>query len=115
MNATDILDCSADFSMALPKTCSFRDKDVDCPLPPSYVVSIGDNSEEFMIAVVCQDHRDQVEKRLKAMQSAKKIPPGKTKFQDIKLVVTDCIRETGDNSCTPPKSTLALSPRVFTC
>jgi hypothetical protein len=105
MNATDILDCSPDFSMALPKTCSFRDKDVDCPLPPSYIVSIGDNSEEFMIAVVCQDHRDQVENRLKTMQSARKIPQGKAKFQDIKLVVTDCIRERGDTSFTPHKST----------
>jgi hypothetical protein len=105
MNETDILDCRADFSMALPSTCSFRDKDVDCPLPPSYIVSIGDSSEEFMIAVVCLDHKDQMEKRLKTMQSARKIPQGKAKFQDIKRVVTDCIRETGDNSCTPPKST----------
>ena len=51
-----------------------------------------------MIAVVCQDHRDQMEMRLKAMQSARKIPQGNVKFQDIKLVVTDCIRDTDDNS-----------------
>lgn len=89
--------------MALPKTCSFRDKDVDCPLPPSYIVSVGDNSEEYMIAVVCQDHKDQMEKRLKAMQSARKIPQGNAKFQDIKLVVTDCIRDTDDNSLLDSK------------
>jgi len=103
MNATDILDCSNDFNMVLPKTCSFRDKDVDCPLPPSYIVSVGDNSEEYMIAVVCQDHRDQMEMRLKAMQSARKIPQGNVKFQDIKLVVTDCIRDTEDNSLLDSK------------
>ena len=98
MNVTDILDCCNDFNMALPKTCSFRANDDDCPLPPSYIVSVGDYSEEYMIAVVCQDHRDQMEMRLKAMQSARKIPQGNVKFHDIKLVVTDCIRDTDDNS-----------------
>ena len=84
--------------MALPKTCSFRDKDVDCPLPPSYIISVVNNREEYMIAVVCQDHRDQMEKWLNVMQSVGKIPQGKAKFQEIKLVVTDCIHDTDDNS-----------------
>jgi hypothetical protein len=56
------------------------------------------NSEEYMIAVVCQDHRDQMEKWLNVMQSVGKIPQGKAKFQEIKLVVTDCIHDTDDNS-----------------
>jgi hypothetical protein len=98
MYATDILDRNNDFSMALPKTCSFRDKHLDCPLSPSYIISVTDNGEEYMIAVVCQDHRDQMKKWLKAMQSLRKIPQGKAKFQDIKLVVTDCIRDTADSS-----------------
>jgi hypothetical protein len=98
MNVTDILCCCNDFNMALPKTCSFRDKDDDCPLPPSYIVSVGDDIEEYMIAVVCQAHRDQMEKRLNALQSVRKIPQGKAKFQDIKLVVTDCIRDTDNDS-----------------
>ena len=84
--------------MALPKTCSFRDKDVDCPLPPSYLISVVNNGEEYMIAVVCQDHRDQMEKWLKTMQSVGQIPQGEAKFQEIKLVVTDCIRDIDDNS-----------------
>jgi hypothetical protein len=93
--------------MALPKTCSFRDKDFDCPLPPSYVVSVVNNGEEYMIAVVCQDHRDQMENWLKAMQSVGKIPQGKAKFQEIKLVVTDCIRGSDDYNSflTPTKLT----------
>lgn len=98
MYATDILDSNNHFSMALPKTCSFRDKDVDCLLPPSYVISVINNGEEYMIAVVCQDHRDQTEKSLKAMQLVGKIPQGKAKFQEIKLVVTDCIRDSDDES-----------------
>jgi hypothetical protein len=51
-----------------------------------------------MIAVVCQDHRDQMEKWLKATQSVRNIPQGKAKFQDINLIVTDCIRDNADNS-----------------
>jgi hypothetical protein len=96
-----------DISMTLPKRCSFRDKrdvlegscseHLDCPLPPSYIVSVIDNEEEYMIAVVCQDHRDQMEKWLKALQSLRKIPQGKTKFQDINLIVTDCIHDKTDN------------------
>jgi hypothetical protein len=105
--ATDILDLNYDISMTLPKRCSFRDKrdvlegsskHLDCPLPPSYIVSVTDNEEEYMIAVVCQDHRDQMEKWLKALQSLRKIPLGKTKFQDINLIVTDCIHDKTDNS-----------------
>jgi hypothetical protein len=93
IHATDKLDSNNDFSMALPKTCSFRDRDIDCTLPPSYIISVVSNGEEYMIAVVCQDHRDQMEKSLKAMQSVAKIPQGKARFQEIKLVVTDCIRD----------------------
>jgi hypothetical protein len=108
MYATDILDLNDDISMTLPKRCSFRDKrdvlegscskHLDCPLPPSYIVSVTDNEEEYMIAVVCQDHRDQMEKWLNALQSLRKIPLGKTKFQDINLIVTDCIHDKTDNS-----------------
>gem|GEM_PF-255948 len=96
-NATDILDSDNSFGMALPKTCSFRDNYIDCPLPPSYIISVVNNGEDYMIAVVCQDHRDQMEKWLKAMQSVGKIPQGNTKFEEIKLVVTDCIRDSNDN------------------
>jgi hypothetical protein len=49
-----------------------------------------------MIAVVCHDHRDVMESRLKAMQSKSTIPQGKTKFQEIRVVVTDCINAAGD-------------------
>jgi hypothetical protein len=84
--------------MALPKTCSFRDKDFDCPLPPSYIISVVNNGEEHMIAVVCQDHRNQMENWLNDMQSVGKIPRGKVKFQEIKLIVTDCVRDSDDDN-----------------
>jgi len=98
MCATDILDLNGDVIMTLPRRCSFRDKHLDCPLPPSYIISVTDNEEEYMIAVVCKDHRDQMEKRLKALQSLKRIPQGKAKFQEIDLIVTDCIRQSDEDS-----------------
>jgi hypothetical protein len=84
--------------MALPKVCSFRDKGVSCPSPPSSIVSVTDGGEEYMIAVICDDHKDQMEKWIKARKSLLKTQLRNPKFQDMKLVVTDCIRATNDNS-----------------
>jgi hypothetical protein len=47
MTFHDILDLNDDISMTLPKRCSFRDKYLDCPLPPSYIISVTDNEEEL--------------------------------------------------------------------
>jgi hypothetical protein len=55
---------------------------IDCPLPPSYIISVTDNEGEYMIAVVCKDHREQMEKWL-----VRKIPQGKAKFQEIHQIV----------------------------
>ncbi len=47
-----------------------------------------------MIAVVCQDHKDRMDDRLQAMQRKNTIPQGKAKFQEIRMVATDCISGT---------------------
>jgi hypothetical protein len=39
-----------------------------------------------------------MEKWLKALQSLRKIPQGKAKFQEIDLIVTDCIHDNTDSS-----------------
>lgn len=83
-------------STTLPHRCSYIDRGRDCPLSPSYIISIENDNDEYMIAVVCHDHRDRMESRLKAMQSKSTIPQGKTKFQEIRMVVTDCINAAGD-------------------
>jgi hypothetical protein len=44
-----------------------------------------------MIAVVCDDHRDGLEKRLGDMQKAGKVPEGKVHFQPVRMVTTDCV------------------------
>lgn len=96
--ASDILDHNSTPDVALPKVCSFRDKGAPCTLPPSYIVSITDGGEEYMIAVVCCDHKDQMEKQIEARQSLPKIQLPNPKFQEMRFVVTDCIRTTYDSS-----------------
>lgn len=81
--------------MLLPESCSVKVDGIECHLPPSYVVSIrshgGDNGEEYMVAVVCEDHKDGLEFKLASMQKAGKAPAGEIHFQAVKAVFTDCV------------------------
>jgi len=75
----------------LPDRCSIKDQNGDCPNPPSYVVSITHDSGEYMIGVVCEEHRTSMEKRLINMQNDSELLQGKIKFVPVKPVVTDCV------------------------
>ncbi|MDQ3852582.1 MAG: hypothetical protein M3299_07090 [Thermoproteota archaeon] len=75
----------------LPEHCSAKVEGEECQLAPSYIISIKSHEGEYMLAVVCDDHRCAVETRLVAMQEANKIPQGSIHFQPVKAVVTDCI------------------------
>ncbi len=77
--------------MLLPETCSIKVDGRGCELPPSYVVSIKSKEGEYMVAVVCEDHKDGLERKLGAMQKEGKVPAGKIHFQPVKAVVTDCV------------------------
>ena len=83
-------------SMTLPRKCSYVDNDSDCHLSPSYIVSIESGDNEYMIAVVCEDHKDQMEARLKGLRNNNLVPQGKLEFQEIRVVVTNCVRGTAD-------------------
>lgn len=63
----------------------------------SYIVSITSLTEEYMIGVVCNDHRDELEERLKVMQLTGNVPTGNIKIQPVKTVSTDCIRGTDED------------------
>jgi hypothetical protein len=63
----------------------------------SYIVSITSLTEEYMIAVVCNDHRDGLEERLKVMQLTGNVPTGNIKIQPVKIVSTDCIKGTDED------------------
>ena len=60
-------------------------------MPPSFVVSVASESGEYMITVVCEEHRNAIEFKLKESQRVGKIPKGTIVFQPVKMVSTDCI------------------------
>ena len=78
--------------MLLHEHCSAKVDGEDCQLAPSYVVSVQSQEGEYMLAVVCDDHKSGLEVRLIAMQEEGKIPHGRMLFQPVKAVVTDCVR-----------------------
>lgn len=78
--------------MLLPKHCSVRVNGKDCYMSSSYIVSITSLTEEYMIGVVCSDHKNGLEERLKVMQLTGNVPTGNIKIQPVKIVSTDCIR-----------------------
>ena len=75
----------------LPEHCSAMVEGEECQLAPSYIISIKSHEGEYMLAVVCNDHKCVLETRLVAMQEANKIPQGSIHFQSLKAVVTDCV------------------------
>lgn len=77
----------------LPEHCSLRINGDICLLPPSYILSINSQSEEYMIAVVCNNHMKEVENRLQVMQLEGSIPQGNIKFQPLMMVTTNCVKD----------------------
>ncbi|MDP8888952.1 MAG: hypothetical protein M3M89_04920 [Thermoproteota archaeon] len=75
----------------LPEHCSAKVEGEKCQLAPSYIVSVKSHEGEYMLAVVCNDHKYALETRLVAMQEANKIPRGNIHFESVKAVVTDCV------------------------
>jgi hypothetical protein len=75
----------------LPDRCSIKDKNGDCPNPPSFVVSISHDSGEYMVGLVCEEHRETMENRLIKMRKDSDLLNGTIKFDPLKPVVTDCV------------------------
>lgn len=62
-----------------------------CDMPPSHIVSILSDNEEYMIGLVCSNHISLMKSKTTTMQNSGKINKGKIRFQKIKPVVTDCV------------------------
>jgi hypothetical protein len=60
-------------------------------MPPSHIVSILSDNEEYMIGLVCSDHISMMQSKTTAMQNSGQINKGKIRFQKIKPVMTDCV------------------------
>jgi len=83
--------------MLLPERCCAKVDGQECKLAPSHVVSVKSPEGEYMLAVVCDDHKSGLEARLIAMQRENKIPQGRIHFQTVKAVVTDCVMGINDD------------------
>ncbi|MGI0049346.1 MAG: hypothetical protein ACREAW_07375 [Nitrososphaera sp.] len=83
--------------MLLPEHCSAKVDGQECQLPPSYVVSVKSHEGDYMLAVVCDDHKSGIQSRLAALQKENRIPQGKIHFQPVKAVVTDCVMGINDD------------------
>lgn len=74
-----------------PVKCSIVENGKVCTSPPSRIVSVLSESEEYMIGLVCDKHIFLVKSKVLSMQKSGKIKKGKIKFQKIKQVMTDCV------------------------
>ena len=77
--------------MLLPEKCSIRVEGRPCLLPPAFVVSVSSEEGEYMLAVVCDEHREVLGQKLVTLQEQGKVPTGQIKFESVKTVVTDCV------------------------
>lgn len=83
--------------MHLPEHCSIKVDGQECQLVPDYVVSVVVEDGEYMLAVVCEEHRNVLEARLGKMQNDGKVRKGRIKFESVKTVVTDCVMGLNDD------------------
>ena len=78
--------------LLLPKQCSFRTENMSCNYPPSEVISVITEGGEYMVGVVCSQHKSWIGERIEQHQTIGQIPGGKIRFQDIKMVTTNCMK-----------------------
>jgi hypothetical protein len=45
-----------------------------------------------MVGVTCSEHRNDIKKRVTQHQEKGEIPKGVIRFQDIRIVTTDCVK-----------------------
>ena len=79
-----------------PNRCSVKEEGKNCVNSPEFIISVGTESDEYMLGLTCQRHKDTISKKLSVLQSENKIPKGKIKFTSIKAVGTECIRSDPD-------------------
>jgi hypothetical protein len=56
------------------------------------VISVVTESGEYMVGVACSEHGNEVKRHVMQLQNKDEIPNGIIRFQDIKIVTTDCVK-----------------------
>lgn len=80
-----------------PDRCSVLENEKQCVNPPEFIISVVVGTDEYMIGVTCQKHKEAVSAKVRDLQTKDKIPKGKIQFSGLKPVGTDCIRMDGDD------------------
>jgi len=81
----------------LPDQCSVKEHGKQCVNPPTFVISVVVEKDEYMVGVTCQKHKNIVTEKLKILQNEGKIPSGKINFSELKAVGTDCVKGNPDD------------------
>ena len=81
----------------LPDKCSVMENGKPCVNPPEFIVSVIAESDEYMIGVTCQRHKQIVSGKIGILQNKGKIHDGKISFSPVKAVGTDCIHGDADD------------------
>ena len=80
----------------LPDRCSVSEEGKPCVNPPEFIVSVINDTGQYMIGMTCLKHKQIVAIKVDNLQSKGQIRSGKIVFEALKSVGTDCIR--GDPS-----------------
>lgn len=83
--------------LMMPDRCSMVRGGAQCVNPPRFIVSIIDGSDEYMVGLTCEAHRQVISDKIATLQKNKKIPNGVMTFSPVKAVGTDCIRGDPDD------------------
>ncbi|MGA7367769.1 MAG: hypothetical protein WBX01_01475 [Nitrososphaeraceae archaeon] len=94
--------------MTLPTRCSHQEKYFSCTLPPSYIISIQEGKDEFLVGVFCERHSREFEMKLASVLRKEDIPGRQLKTDKLRFVSTECIRTCATNQ---PKPSISLNDR----
>jgi hypothetical protein len=83
--------------MSLPKMCSHHQKYFNCTLPPSYLISIQEGKDEFLVGVFCERHSKEMEIRLASLLRRGNTRGRRLKTEKLRFVSTECVRSCATN------------------
>ncbi len=78
--------------MSLPKKCSYQEKYVSCTIPPTYLFSIQEGKDEFLVGVFCERHSSEMEMKLASVLRRKNTLGRRLKIEKLRFVSTECVR-----------------------
>ena len=75
----------------MPDKCSVTESSKQCVNPPEFIVSILAGTDEYMVGLTCEKHKQIVSGKIQSLQKQGKAQDGKVQFTPVKAVGTDCI------------------------